>query len=107
MIAGSLSSGSAKNLTKDTSDKKKLLDTIPANTSVSRLANPLTRAIKKTITIEDFARKNIDKILIIINNAINNFATSHNYDLILYENGAFVGPKADISEEIIFLIENN
>ena len=26
---------------------------------------------KKTITIEDFARKNIDKILIIINNATN------------------------------------
>ena len=49
----------------------------------------------------------LSEIELIINNAINNFATSHNYDLILYENGAFVGPKADISEEIIFLIENN
>jgi outer membrane protein len=49
----------------------------------------------------------LSEIELIINNAINNFATSQNYDLILYENGAFVGPKADISEEIIFLIENN
>lgn len=49
----------------------------------------------------------LSEIELIINNAINNFATSENYDLILYESGAFVGPKADISEEIIFLIENN
>jgi len=36
-----------------------------------------------------------------INIAINDFASSKNYDLILYENGAFVSNKVDITQQII------
>jgi outer membrane protein len=47
----------------------------------------------------------LSEIEIIINNAINTFAKLNKYDLILYENGAFVGPNVDISDDIILLIE--
>ena len=39
--------------------------------------------------------------------AINDFALSNNYDLILYENSAFVSAKIDITQQIINIIEHN
>jgi len=47
--------------------------------------------------------KNIE---IIINNAIKEFALEENFDLILYENAAFVSSNIDISDNIISKIEN-
>jgi outer membrane protein len=48
----------------------------------------------------------LQEIELKINIAIKEFAISNNYDLILYQNGAYVGPKVDISDEIISRIEN-
>ena len=48
----------------------------------------------------------LQEIEIKINIAVKDFAISNNYDLILYQNGAYVGEKIDISNEIIFEIEN-
>ena len=45
-------------------------------------------------------------IELIINIAIEDFAVSNSYDLILYQNGAYVGKKVDISDKIISKIEN-
>ena len=42
----------------------------------------------------------------IVNQAINEYATQEEYDLILYENVAFVSDKVNITEEIIKKIEN-
>jgi len=47
----------------------------------------------------------LNEIELKINIAINDFALSNNYDLILYENGAFVSTEVDITQEIINLIE--
>ena len=46
------------------------------------------------------------EIEIIINNALKEFATDENYDLILYENAAFVNDKVDITPKIIEKIES-
>ena len=54
-------------------------------------------------------QKQIDllrEIEIIINNALKEFATDENYDLILYENAAFVSDDVDITTNIIAKIEN-
>jgi len=48
----------------------------------------------------------LQEIELIINIAIKEFAISNNYDLILYQNGAYVGIKVDISDKIISKIEN-
>ena len=48
----------------------------------------------------------LKKIEIIINNAIKEFALEENFDLILYENAAFVSSNIDISDKIISKIEN-
>ena len=54
---------------------------------------------------------NQDKLLLLqkietkINQAINEFAASENYDLILYENAAFVSDDINITNQIIFMIE--
>jgi outer membrane protein len=40
-----------------------------------------------------------------INKAVNEYAISQKFDLILYQNGAYVSPKIDISEQIIQMIE--
>ena len=48
----------------------------------------------------------LQKIEIIINNTIKEFALNENYDLILYENAAFVSEDIDISNKIISKIEN-
>ena len=40
-----------------------------------------------------------------INQAINEFATSENYDLILYQNAAFVSDQVNITNQIISKIE--
>ena len=45
-------------------------------------------------------------IEIIINNAIKEFALEENFDLIFYENAAFVSNNVDISNKIISKIEN-
>ena len=45
-------------------------------------------------------------IEIVINKAIKEFALEENFDLILYENAAFVSGDIDISDKIIARIEN-
>ena len=53
-------------------------------------------------------QKQIDllrEIEIIINNALKEFAINDNYDLILYENAAFVSDNVDITSKIIKKIE--
>ena len=47
----------------------------------------------------------LKEIEILVNQTINEYAKRENYDLILYENIAFVSDKVDISEEIIAEIE--
>jgi len=47
----------------------------------------------------------LEKIETMINQAINEFATSENYDLILYQNAAFVSDQVNITNEIISKIE--
>ena len=47
----------------------------------------------------------LQKIETMINQAINEFATSENYDLILYQNAAFVSDQVDITNQIISKIE--
>ena len=48
----------------------------------------------------------LQKIETMINQAINEFASSENYDLILYENAAFVSDDVNITNQIIFKIES-
>ena len=48
----------------------------------------------------------LQKIEIMINQAINEFAASENYDLILYQNAAFVSDDINITNQIIFKIES-
>ena len=47
----------------------------------------------------------LEKIETMINQAINEFATSENYDLILYQNAAFVSDQVNITNQIISKIE--
>ena len=47
----------------------------------------------------------LKEIEILVNQTINEYAQRENYDLILYENIAFVSDKVDISKEIIAEIE--
>jgi len=42
----------------------------------------------------------------LINTAINELAISENYDLILYENAAFVSEKVNITNKVIERIKN-
>ena len=51
--------------------------------------------------------KLLQKIELLINNAINELATSENYDLILYENVAFVSDEINITSKVIQIIQNN
>ena len=48
----------------------------------------------------------LNNIEMIVNQAINEYATQEEYDLILYENVAFVSDKVNITDEIIKKIEN-
>ena len=57
---------------------------------------------------EKINQKKIDllqKIEIVINKAIKEFAINEGYDLILYENAAFVSKNVNISNKIISIIE--
>lgn len=47
----------------------------------------------------------LQKIEIVVNEAIKEFAINEGYDLILYENAAFVSKNVNISDEIISIIE--
>ena len=47
----------------------------------------------------------LQKIETMINQAVNEFATSENYDLILYQNAAFVSDQVNITNQIILRIE--
>ena len=47
----------------------------------------------------------LQKIETMINQAINEFATSENYDLILYQNAAFVSDQVNITNQIISKIK--
>jgi len=47
------------------------------------------------------------KIELLINNTINELAISENYDLILYENAAFVSDEINITSKVIERIQNN
>ena len=49
----------------------------------------------------------LQKIETMINQSINEFAASENYDLILYENAAFVSDEMNITNEVIQRIQNN
>ena len=57
---------------------------------------------------EKINQKKIDllqKIEIVVNDAIKEFAITEGYDLILYENAAFVSKNVNISNKIISIIE--
>ena len=47
----------------------------------------------------------LQKIETMINRAINEFATSENYDLILYQDAAFVSDQVNITNQILLRIE--
>ena len=47
----------------------------------------------------------LQKIEVLINTTINDFAISENYDLILYENAAFVSEKVNITNKVIERIQ--
>ena len=47
----------------------------------------------------------LEKIETMINKAINEFATSENYDLILYQNAAFASDQVNITNQIISKIQ--
>ena len=47
----------------------------------------------------------LQKIEIVVNDAIKEFAINEGYDLILYENAAFVSENVNISNKIISIIE--
>ena len=47
----------------------------------------------------------LNEIKLLVNQAINEYAIKESYDLILYDNIAFVSDKIDITEEIISEIE--
>ena len=49
----------------------------------------------------------LQKIELLINNTINELAISENYDLILYENAAFVSDEINITSKVIERIQNN
>ena len=58
---------------------------------------------------EKINQKKIDllqKIEIVINKAIKEFAINEGYDLILYENAAFVSKNINITNKIISIIED-
>ena len=76
---------------------------------LAKLSNLEQRFRKET----EFWQKNMNnkkidllkEIEILVNQTVNEYAKRENYDLILYENVAFVSDKVDISEEIIAEIE--
>jgi Skp family chaperone for outer membrane proteins len=49
----------------------------------------------------------LQKIELLINNTINDLAISESYDLILYENAAFVSDELNITHKVIQRIQNN
>jgi len=49
----------------------------------------------------------LQKIELLINNTINEIAISENYDLILYENAAYVSDEINITDKVIERIQNN
>jgi len=49
----------------------------------------------------------LQKIELLINNTINDLAISENYDLILYENAAFVSDEINITSKVIERIQKN
>ena len=51
--------------------------------------------------------KLLQKIELLINNTINEIAISENYDLILYENAAFVSDEINITSKVIKRIQMN
>jgi len=58
-------------------------------------------------TINTKKIKLLQKIELLINNTINELAISENYDLILYENAAFVSDEINITDKVIERIQNN
>ena len=76
---------------------------------LAKLSN-LEQSFKKETEFwqKNMNNKKIDllrEIEILVNQTINEYAKRENYDLILYENVAFVSDKVDISREIIDEIE--
>jgi outer membrane protein len=49
----------------------------------------------------------LQKIELLINKTINDLAISESYDLILYENAAFVSDEVNITNKVIQRIQNN
>jgi len=56
-------------------------------------------------TMNDKKLNLLNNIEMVVNQAINDYSTQEKYDLILYENVAFVSDKVNITEEIIEKIE--
>ena len=76
---------------------------------IAKLAN-LEQSFKEEtefwqITMNDRKINLLKEIELIVNQTINEFALRENFDLILYENIAFVSDKVDITDEIIAEIE--
>ena len=76
---------------------------------LAKLSN-LEQSLRKETEFwqKNMNNKKIDllkEIEILVNQTVNEYAKRENYDLILYENVAFVSDKVDISEEIIAEIE--
>jgi len=49
----------------------------------------------------------LQKVELLINNTINEFAISENYDLILYENAAYVSDEINITSKVIERMQKN
>ena len=78
-------------------------------TELLKLSN-LERSFKKETefwqkTMDNKKIKLLNEIEMIINQAINEYATQEQFDLILYQNVAFSSNKVNITDEIIELIE--
>ena len=58
-------------------------------------------------TMNNKKNKLLQKIELLINNTINDLAISENYDLILYENAAFVSDEINITNKVIERIQKN
>jgi outer membrane protein len=92
------------------------IDTINKSESKENLQSELSKlnlleeSFKKETEFWQEAMNNrkielLQKIELLINNSVNELAVSENYDLILYENAAFVSDKINITSKVIKRIQ--
>ena len=95
---------------------KKNLNNVEANVSNETYQKELKKIRKLEISFQTDTelwqqqlnqekRESLQKIETMINLVIEKFATSENYDLILYQNAAFVSDQVNITNQIISKIE--